>query len=171
MRAWVSLKPGSLYRHGGILIHAKLSQIDRVMLLCGEKPWKFYELQVAHELIGKGDSRISTLICLLTGNVSGQWQGRPGPILRPMRPWLTPCLPQSFCPFHSILFFHFFQSSKPFHFILIFLTIFFNFSNSYTISLNLNQYLYHLKICKVKPFSKLFFKPFFKLFSNNLKWS
>ena len=71
------------------------------------------------------------------------------------------------CPIHSnhsILFFHFFQSSKPFYSIPIFSTIFFNFLNPYTISLNLNH-LYHLEICKVK----LFFKPFFKLFSNHLE--
>ena len=69
--------------------------------------------------------------------------------------------------FHYI-FFHFFQSSKPFHSIPIFSTIFFNFPNPYAISLNLNH-LYHLEICKVK----LFFKPFFKPFSNHLngqKW-
>ena len=58
-------------------------------------------------------------------------------------------------PILTILFFHFFQSSKPFNSILIFLTIFFNFPNPYTISLNFNH-LYHLEICKVKPF----FKPF-----------
>ena len=73
-------------------------------------------------------------------------------------------------PFHSIPFFHYFQSSKPFHSIPLFSTIFFNFPNPYTISLNLNH-LYHLEICKVKPFSKLFFKPFSKPFSNHLEWS
>ena len=61
-----------------------------------------------------------------------------------------------------IPFFHLFQSSKPFHSILFFSTIFFNFPNPYTISLNLNH-LYHLEICKVKLFSKPFFKLFFNL--------
>ena len=72
--------------------------------------------------------------------------------------------------FYFILFFHFFQPSKPFHSSPFFLIIFFNFSNSYTISLNLNH-LYHLEIHKVKPFSKLFFKLFSKPFSNHLEWS
>ena len=44
-------------------------------------------------------------------------------------------MPHPFYPFHSILFFHFFQFSKPFHSIPIFSTIFFNFPNPYTISL------------------------------------
>ena len=79
--------------------------------------------------------------------------------------------------FHSILFFHFFQSFKPFHSIPIFSTIFFNFPNPYTISLNLNH-SYHLEISKVKPFLHHFYKPFSnysKSFSNSFfytkKWS
>ena len=67
----------------------------------------------------------------------------------------TPRLPQPFYLFHSIPFFHFFQSSKLFYSISLFSTIFFNFPNPYTISLNFNH-LYHLKICKVKPFYKPF---------------
>ena len=81
-----------------------------------------------------------------------------------------PRLEKPFSSFHSILFFHLFQSSKQFHFIPLFSTIFFNFPNPYTISLNLNH-LYHLEICKVKPFFKSFFKPFSKPFSNHLEWS
>ena len=61
----------------------------------------------------------------------------------------------------SFYFFHFFQSSKSFHSILIFSTNFFNFSNPYIISLNLN-YLYHFEICKIKLFFKLF-----KMIKNN----
>ena len=76
---------------------------------------------------------------------------------------ISPCLSQPFSSFHSILFFHFFQSSKLFHYIPLFSTIFFNFPNPYTISLNLNH-LYHLEICKVKLFSKSFFKPFSTIF-------
>ena len=76
------------------------------------------------------------------------------------------CLFIPFYSFYFIPFFHFFQSSKPFHSIILFSTIFFNFLNPYTIFLNLNH-LYHLKIYKVKPFFKLFSK----LFSNYLKWS
>ena len=64
-------------------------------------------------------------------------------------------LGKSFSSFHSILFFHLFQSFKLFRSILFFSTIFFNFLNPYTISLNLNH-LYHLEICKVKPFSNYF---------------
>ena len=82
---------------------------------------------------------------------------------------VTFCLDNPFL--HSILFpffifFNFLNHSNysiPFYFFSI---IFFNFPNSYTISLNLNH-LYHLKICKVKPFSKSFFKLFSK--SNHLK--
>ena len=77
----------------------------------------------------------------------------------------TICL---FTPFHPFYFFTFFNPSN--HSIPLFSTIFFNFPNPYTISLNLNH-LYHLKIWKVKPFSKLFFKPFSKPFSNHLEWS
>ena len=71
------------------------------------------------------------------------------------------------------ILFHFIFSilqTIPFHSIPLFSIIFFNFPNPYTISLNLNH-LYHLNICKVKPFFKLFFKPFSKLFSNHLEWS
>ena len=62
------------------------------------------------------------------------------------------------------------QFSNPLNRSFFFSTIFFNFPNPYTISLNLNH-LYHLEICKVKPFSKLFFKLFSKPFSNYLEWS
>ena len=68
-------------------------------------------------------------------------------------------LGKPFSLFHFILFFRLFQSSKSFHFISLFSIIFFNFSNLYTIFLNLNH-LYHLEICKIKLFFKLFFKPF-----------
>ena len=76
-------------------------------------------------------------------------------------------------PFYSILFktiqlSNLTNHSIPFHF---FLTIFFNFSNPYTISLNLNH-LYHLEIHKVKPFNIFFFsnhsKPFFP--SQRMEW-
>ena len=62
-------------------------------------------------------------------------------------------------PFHSILFqtiqlSNLTNHSIPFHF---FSTIFFNFPNPYTISLNLNH-LYHLEIHKIKPFNIFFFQ-------------
>ena len=81
---------------------------------------------------------------------------------------MSSCLGKPFHSFHSIPYY-----SKPFNFLILqsipfhfFSTIFFNFPNPYTISLNLNH-LYHLEIHKVKLFSKLFFKPF----SNYLEWS
>ena len=66
--------------------------------------------------------------------------------------------------------------SKSFHSIPIFSTIFFNFLNSYTISLNLNH-LYHLEIRKVKPFNIIFFQTIPNHFQtiltipiNRIKW-
>ena len=61
--------------------------------------------------------------------------------------------------FHFILFqtiqlFNPINHFIPFHF---FSTLFFNFPNPYTISLILN-YLYHLKIHKVKQFNIIFFQ-------------
>ena len=61
--------------------------------------------------------------------------------------------------FHSKLFqtiqlFNPTNHSIPFYF---FSTFFFNFPNSYTISLNLNH-LYHLEIHKIKPFNIFFFQ-------------
>ena len=67
---------------------------------------------------------------------------------------------------YSIPFYFFSNYSISFHFFSI---IFFNFPNPYIISLNLNH-LYHLKICKVKPFLHHFSKSFSnhsKLFSNH----
>ena len=97
---------------------------------------------------------------------------------------ITLCLGNPFLPFHSIPIFHFFQlmkSFKLFHSIPFFSTIFFNFPNSYTISLNLNH-SYYLKISKVKPFlhhfsklfsnhSNYFLNHFLNYFSNHPKWS
>ena len=93
---------------------------------------------------------------------------------------LTLCLYNSFLPLHSIPFFHFFNFSNPSNYSIpfyFFSTIFFNFPNPYTISLNLNH-SYYLKISKVKPFLHHFYKPFSnysKPFSNSFfhtkKWS
>ena len=82
---------------------------------------------------------------------------------------LTLRLDKSFSSFHSILFFYFFQSSKPFHSISIFSTIFFNFLNPYTISLNLNH-SYYLEISKVKPFLHHFSKIFSNHSNHPNKW-
>ena len=64
-------------------------------------------------------------------------------------------------PFHFILFQIIQLSNLTNHSIPLyfFSTIFFNFPNPYTISLNLNH-SYHLEINKVKPFLHHFYKPF-----------
>ena len=65
--------------------------------------------------------------------------------------------------FHFIFSLFLILQIIPFHF--NFSTIFFNFPNPYTIPLNLN-YLYHIEICKVKLFFKLFSK-LFKMIKND----
>ena len=75
-----------------------------------------------------------------------------------------PLIPSHPIPFH---FFNLPNHSIPFYF---FQPFFFNFPNSYTISLNLNH-LYHLKIHKVKPFYLNFFSHFPNYFQTILEWS
>ena len=81
---------------------------------------------------------------------------------------ITLCLAYPFYPFHFILiyfiFFNFSNLANYFISFHIFSTIFFNFPNPYTISLNLNH-LYHLEINKIKSFLHYFYK----LFSNYSK--
>ena len=90
----------------------------------------------------------------------------------------SPCLGKSFYSFHSIV-----NYSKSFNFLILqtisfhsifFSIFFFNFLNPYTTSLNLN-YLYHLKIHKVKLFNIIFFSNHSKSFSNHFdnsnKWN
>ena len=89
--------------------------------------------------------------------------------------YFTLCLGKLSHPSHSIP-----SYSKSFNFLILqtipfhsifFSTIFFNFSNPYTISLNLNH-LYHLEIHKVKPFNIFFFQTIFKPFfpSQRIEW-
>ena len=85
---------------------------------------------------------------------------------------LTLCLGYTFHPFYFFIFFNFSILQIILFHSIFFSTIFFNFLNPYTISLNLNH-SYHLEISKVKPFLHHFFKPFFTIsnhFFHPNKW-
>ena len=97
-----------------------------------------------------------------------------------IHPFICPTHFNHFSPFFHFFFLNFpnpLNHSIPFYF---FSTIFSNFSNPYTISLNLNH-SYHLEISKVKPFlhhfSKSFlnhYKPFQTIFYipiNGMEWA